>query len=381
MNRLRQLQDFGQSVWLDNIHRAMLRNGELANMIREDGLRGITSNPTIFEKAITGGTDYDAAIAQLIAEKPGLSSRDMFFTLAVDDIQAAADMFVPVYSQSRGLDGYVSLEVSPDLAANTDGTIDEARRLWKRVDRPNLMIKVPATREGLPAVEQLINDGINVNVTLLFSVQRYREVVDAYLCGLESRMRRGQPVDHVASVASFFVSRVDSAVDKALASVAEKDKTNAAHARELRGKLAVGNAKLAYQSYKDLYGGARFATLKEAGAGAQRLLWASTGTKSAEYSDVLYIEELVGRSTVNTIPPATYAAFKDHGMAKATLDGGVEEAARQVRKLGELGIDLNAITDTLEKEGVDAFAKSFNNLLGAIETKAGAMSQKMRANG
>lgn len=379
MNRLRQLQDFGQSVWFDNIHRAMLTNGELAAMIREDGLGGITSNPTIFEKAITSGTDYDAAIAEILAEQPGITNRELFFSLAIQDIQGAADMLLPVYRETNGRDGYVSLEVGPDLAYDTQGTIEEAQRLWKRVNRPNLMIKVPATKAGLPAIEQLINDGINVNVTLLFSVQRYREVVDAYLSGLEARMRRGQALNHVASVASFFVSRVDSAVDKALSGMTSG--RSAEMARALTGKMAIANAKLAYASFKDLYATHRFAALKEYGAQVQRLLWASTGTKSAEYSDVLYLDELIGDQTVNTVPPATYKAFKDHGNPNATLDRGLDIAQKQFAQVTGLGVDLDKITDTLEKEGVDAFAKSFTNLLAAIDAKTSTLTSKKRARG
>lgn len=379
MNRLRQLQDFGQSVWLDNIHRAMLSNGELAAMIREDGLRGITSNPTIFEKAITTSTDYDAAIAEILTAQPGITNRELFFNLAIQDIQGAADMLLPVYRETNGQDGYVSLEVGPDLAYDTKGTIEEAQRLWKRVNRPNLMIKVPATKPGLPAIEQLINDGINVNVTLLFSVQRYREVVDAFMSGLEARLRRGQALNHVASVASFFVSRVDSAVDKSLSAMTSG--RSAELARSLMGKMAIANAKLAYASFQELYASKRFAALKEHGAQVQRLLWASTGTKSAEYSDVLYLDELIGPYTVNTVPPATYKAFKDHGNPKATLAAGVETAQKQFAQVIGLGVDLDKISDTLEKEGVDAFAKSFTNLLAAIDAKTSTLSSKKRARG
>lgn len=378
MNRLRQLQDFGQSIWFDNIHRAMVRGGELASMIKEDGLRGVTSNPTIFEKAIAGGSDYDQAIAELLRNHPGMPIRDLFFALAIEDIQGAADLLLPVYRDTQARDGYVSLEVSPDLAYNSHGTIDEARRLWKKVNRPNLMIKVPATKEGLPAIEQLINDGINVNVTLLFSVQRYKEVADAFLSGLEARMRRGQPIAHVESVASFFVSRVDAAVEKQLSGMANTPKAD--KARALTAKIAIANAKLSYMAYQEIYGAARFAALKENGASTQRLLWASTGTKSAELSDVLYLDELIGHDTVNTVPPATYKAFKDHGTAKATLEHGWDTAKAQLKQLAELGVDLNSVTTALEKEGVEAFIKSFTNLLAAIDSKAAKVSEKLRAN-
>lgn len=379
MNRLRQLQDFGQSIWFDNIHRAMLHNGELAAMIRDDGLRGITSNPTIFEKAITGSTDYDGAIAEILNAQPGITNRELFFNLAIQDIQGAADMLLPVYRETNGQDGYVSLEVGPDLAYDTKGTIEEAQRLWKRVNRPNLMIKVPATKAGLPVIEKLINDGINVNVTLLFSVQRYREVVDAYISGLEARLRRGQALNHVASVASFFVSRVDSAVDKILSGMSSS--RSAELARSLMGKMAIANAKLAYASFNEIFASKRFVALKEHGAQVQRLLWASTGTKSAEYSDVLYLDELIGPHTVNTVPPATYKAFKDHGNAKSTLAGGLDMAQKQFAQVTGLGVDMDKVTDALEKEGVDAFAKSFTNLLAAIDAKTSTLSSKKRARG
>lgn len=377
MNRLRQLTQFGQSIWFDNIQRAMVRGGELANMIKEDGLRGVTSNPTIFEKAIGGGNDYDAAIGELLRTQPSMPIRDLFFSLAIEDIQGAADLMAPVYRETKGVDGYVSLEVSPDLAYNTHGTIDEARRLWKRVNRPNLMIKVPATKEGLPAIEQLIADGLNINVTLLFSVDRYREVALAYIAGLEARLKSGQPIDHVASVASFFVSRVDAAIDKQLAALATGP--HGAKARSVQSKIAIANAKLAYALYKNLYADARFAALRAKGAVPQRLLWASTGTKSAELSDVLYIEELIGADTVNTVPPATYKAFKEHGTPKASLDSGLDVARAQVKLLGEIGVDLSKVTTTLEKEGVESFVKSFTNLLGAIDAKAQAVSKRLTA--
>lgn len=370
MNPLRTLSTFGQSLWYDNIYRAMIRSGELASMIKEDGLKGITSNPTIFEKAITGSSDYDAALSRLLEHNAQQNARDLFFSLAIEDIQAAADLMLPVYREANGHDGLVSLEVSPDLAYDTKSTIAEAKKLWKRVDRPNLMIKVPATQEGLPAVEELIDAGINVNVTLLFAVERYRDVVDAYLSGLERRMRRGQPISQIASVASFFVSRVDSALDKLFEEHSDRK------AKELVGKIAVANAKLAYSLYEDLYASARFEPLQNAGARAQRLLWASTGTKSAKFSDVLYIEELIGRDTVTTVPPATYAAYKDHGKPKATLSRGIAEAKQQVDSLKALGINLKSVTDQLENEGVKSFAKSFDTLLGAIESKSKELRKK-----
>jgi transaldolase/transaldolase/glucose-6-phosphate isomerase len=365
MNPLRRLHDFGQSLWYDNIERRLLQSGELARMIAEDGLRGITSNPTIFEKAITGSKDYDAALASLVKSGNGLDGRALFFDLAIADIQAAADLLRPTYDQSGGRDGFVSLEVSPDLAYDSEATVAEAERLHARVDRPNLMIKVPATKEGVLAFETLTAKGISINVTLLFAVERYQEVVEAYLSGLETRLRRGQPVQGIASVASFFVSRVDSAVDKLLEQHGEKS---------LQGRIAIANAKLAYAWYQHVFGTPRFENLRQAGAAPQRLLWASTGTKNPAYSDVLYLDALIGPDTVNTVPPATYAAYKDHGQPRATLTEGLDEAKRQVARLKELGIDLAAVTAQLEKEGVQSFAKSFDNLLQATAAKAAAVS-------
>jgi len=358
-NPLRALNVYGQSVWYDNIHRAMLSSGELGRMIAEDDLRGITSNPAIFDKAITGGREYDDALRRLLRQNPNQTCRELFFALASEDIGAAADLLRPVYVATGGVDGMVSLEVSPDLAYDTEGTIREARALHARLDRPNVMIKVPATRAGLPAIEQLTADGINVNVTLLFAVDRYREVAEAYLRGLEHRLARGQPVANIASVASFFVSRIDTALDPLLA-----DKRP-----ELQGKLAIANAKLAYQAFKDIFGRGRFAALAEAGARPQRLLWASTSSKNPAYRDVLYVEELIGPQTVNTVPPATYEAFRDHGVVAATLEREVASARAQLAALPALGIDLCAVTDRLEAEGVQAFAQAFTNLLTDIEAK------------
>ncbi|MFZ5594761.1 MAG: transaldolase [Pseudomonadota bacterium] len=380
MNPLLELQNFGQSPWYDNIQRAMLRSGELERMIREDGLKGVTSNPTIFEKAINGSNDYDDALADLLARNPAQSSRELFYHLAIEDIQQAADLLRPVYDKTGGCDGMISLEVSPDLAHDTATTVTEALRLAERVNRPNLMIKVPATKEGLPAVTALIAEGINVNVTLLFSVKRYEEVVEAYISGLETAYKKGKPLSGIASVASFFVSRVDALVDKLLD---EKLKTAPAeqHAQlqGLQGKIAIANAKMAYQAYERLFSSPRFVKLRAAGAHAQRLLWASTGVKNPAYSDVMYIENLIGADTVNTIPPATYKAFKDHGKAQATLKNGWNEARRDIELLGQLGIDLDAITQQLEDEGVDAFIASFKTLLNAIDIKASVMTSQMRA--
>lgn len=380
MNPLVDLQNYGQSPWYDNIQRAMLRSGELERMIREDGLKGVTSNPTIFEKAINGSKDYDDALAHLLEQNPAQSSRDLFYSLAIEDIQQAADLLSPVYDKTGGCDGMISLEVSPDLAHDTASSVAEARRLAARVNRPNLMIKVPATREGLPAVTALIADGINVNVTLLFSVLRYEEVIEAYISGLEQALQNGKPLNRIASVASFFVSRVDALVDKLLD---EKIKTatpeHQALLKEAQGKAAIANAKIAYQSYERLFATPRFAKLREAGAHAQRLLWASTGVKNPNYSDVLYIDTLIGPDTVNTIPPATYKAFKEHGKAASTLQEGATDAHASIALLAKLGIDMDAVTQQLEDEGVESFISSFKTLLGAIEAKAAAMNVQMRA--
>ena len=377
MNPLRRLQDFGQSIWYDNIERKMLLTGELARLIQEDGLRGITSNPTIFEKAIAHSNDYDESLSKWLYAASRQDSRSLFFNLAIEDIQGAADALKPVFDATQGQDGYVSLEVSPDLAYDVEATIAEAERLHERVNRPNLMIKVPATKEGVLAFEHLVAKGINVNVTLLFSVERYKDVVDAYLAGLETRLRQGLAIDGIASVASFFVSRVDSAVDKLLETAAASDPT----AAELQGKIAIANAKLAYKWYQHVFESERFENLRQAGAAAQRLLWASTGTKNSAYSDVLYIDSLIGPNTVNTVPPATYAAYKDHGQPRVTLTEGFEDAETQIAKLKAYGIDIGTVTKQLEDEGVQSFAKSFTNLLNAISTKADMLRSNKRAVG
>lgn len=364
MNPLRRLQGLGQSVWYDHIEREMLTSGALENMVNEDGLSGVTSNPAIFEKAISGSSDYDALIASILRDNPARNGRDLFFTLAIEDIREAADMLRPVYEGSQGRDGMVSLEVSPDLAYDTEGTVEEARELWRRLDRPNVMIKVPGTAEGVPAFETLTAEGINVNVTLLFSVDRYVEVADAWLRGLEKRVIQGRPVEHVASVASFFISRVDTVIDRALRNNADPG------ASALLGQIGIANARLAYSMYQEIFAGGRFAQLQSSGAQTQRLLWASTGTKDPAYSDVLYIDNLIGRDTVNTIPPATYQNFRDHGSVSETLEAGVNQARDQLEALPEYGIDLDAVTEDLEEQGVASFEKAFRNLLSALDRKA-----------
>lgn len=360
---INQLSELGQSFWYDNIHRAMLNNGELESMIKNDDLRGITSNPSIFEKAITSGKDYDDALARLAHEQNGASNRDYFYHLAVDDIRKAADALLGVYEKTDALDGYVSLEVSPDLANDTKASIEEGRNLFARIGKPNVMIKIPATKAGIPVIQQLIADGINVNATLLFSVERYVEVAKAYIEGLKQRQAKGLHIHNVASVASFFVSRVDSALDTLVAESPAKDKLS-----DLNGQLAIINAKRAYNEYKTLFNSG-FSALRKAGARPQRLLWASTGTKNAAYIDVLYINELIGHDTVNTIPPATMLAFKDHGKASATLEKGLAEADVQWKRLIDAKLNINQAMEKLEIDGVSLFAKSFDNLLKAIGDK------------
>ncbi|HOW76046.1 MAG TPA: transaldolase [Candidatus Competibacteraceae bacterium] len=358
-NPLRQLSAAGQSVWYDNLQRSMLTSGMLAQMIAADDLRGITSNPTIFEKAIGGSADYDQALRRELQRDPRQSNRALFFTLAIEDIRDAAKALRPAYDATDGVDGLVSLEVSPDLAHDVDGTVQEARELFARLAMPNVMIKVPGTVSGLHAVEQLIAEGVNVNVTLLFSVERYVSVAEAYLRGLERRRAKGLPIDRIASVASFFVSRLDTALDPLLAQ----------RQPELQGRIANANAKLAYQEYLEIFSGPHFAALREQGARPQRLLWASTSTKNPAYPDLLYVDNLIGPDTVNTMPPTTYDAFRDHGTVARTLDEDVESALACLSALPELGIDLGAITDQLEIDGVNAFIQSFETLLAVLEAK------------
>jgi transaldolase len=362
MNRMskqiEQLTKLGQSVWYDNIERRLLENGDLADMIVRGEIQGLTSNPSIFKNAIANSTDYDAELPQLTAA--GKSPAEVVEALMVADIQAAADFLHSLYVRTNGLDGYASLEVSPALAYESTITVSEALRLWQLVDRPNLMIKIPATKEGLPAIRQVIAAGVNVNVTLIFSISRYREVVDAYLSGLEDRAAAGQPVDHVASVASFFVSRIDSKVDEALTAV------NNPAATDLLGQTAIANARIAYQAFKEITASDRFQALAAKGAKVQRPLWASTSTKNPAYPDTLYVDELIGPHTVNTIPPKTLAAFIDHGTAALTLETKLATAADLFLALVALGISLPDITQQLEDEGVKSFADAFTDLLQAV---------------
>jgi transaldolase/glucose-6-phosphate isomerase len=364
-NPVLQLQDFGQSVWLDYIRRSLITSGELQRFIVEDGLRGVTSNPSIFEKAIVGSTDYQDILDDPQSRR--LDAKALYERIAIRDIQDAADILRPVYDSTKRSDGYVSLEVSPLLAHDTEGTLEEARRLWKTVARENLMVKVPGTVEGIPAVARLISEGVNVNVTLLFSQQTYEQVVEAYLLGLEEWVGRGGDAGRIASVASFFVSRIDTAIDN-LASAKIKASTSAgeqALLRSLLGKVAIANAKLTYQKYGVLYSGERWQRLASKGARPQRLLWASTSTKNPTYRDVVYVEELIGEDTVNTIPPATFNAFRDHGKPRASLTENVEAAAGIMKTLANAGISMKELTDKLVVEGVQQFADAFDLLLKA----------------
>ena len=370
MNPLKELEKYGQAFWLDYIRRSLISSGELKQLIEEDGLRGVTSNPAIFEKAITGSTDYSDTLDEL-RQQEAMSPMAMFEQLAIRDIQDAADVLRAVYDKTNRRDGYVSLEVSPFLAADTGATIKEARRLWQAVSRPNLMIKVPGTPEGLPAIEQLISEGINVNVTLLFSQKVYEQVAEAYIAALEARAEAGEDISHIASVASFFVSRIDSAVEKQLeARLKSSDSPGEKRLLEsVRGKVAIANAKLAYQKYKEIFQNGRWQALAKKGAQPQRLLWASTGTKNPSYSDVLYVEELIGADTVNTVPPATMDAFRDHGRPRASLQESVEAARQTLQALDDVGISLQAITDDLLRQGVKLFAEAFHKLLNAIDAR------------
>ncbi|MCS7080256.1 MAG: bifunctional transaldolase/phosoglucose isomerase [Chloracidobacterium sp.] len=372
MNPLRALHEHGQSPWLDYIRRSLMTSGELQRFIDEDGLMGVTSNPAIFEKAITGSQDYTAALAAL--EPENLDAMTLYERLAVEDVQNAADILRPVYERTQGRDGYVSLEVSPYLARDTDGTIAEARRLWQTVNRPNLMIKVPATPEGLPAIQTLISEGVNVNVTLLFAQDVYRQVAEAYLAGLEALAAGGGDLRRVASVASFFVSRIDTLVDAKLDAKLKAGDGDRALLESLKGKVAIANAKLAYQAYKKIFSGERWERLAAAGARTQRLLWASTGTKNPQYSDVLYVEALIGPDTVNTMPPATWEAFRDHGRVQPTLESDLEAAHDTLETLEKVGISLKEVTDTLLTEAVRLFAEPFDKLLNSLDKKCKAVN-------
>lgn len=372
-NPLLKLEAFGQSIWMDFIRRGMISSGQLKQLIEEDGLGGVTSNPSIFEKAIAGSHDYDDAIRALAAENKNVDQ--IYTALTVEDIQHVADLFRPVYERLNGADGFVSLEVSPGLARDTGKTIAEARRLWTAVDRPNVMIKVPATREGLPAIQQLIGEGINVNITLLFGLPRYRQVAEAYLAGLETLAAAGKSLKSVASVASFFLSRIDVLLDPRLEKLMAMDKSKADLAAVFHGQVAIFSAKAAYQIYQEIFASERFGKLKAQGARTQRLLWASTSTKNPAYSDLKYVEALIGPETINTIPLETLAAYRDHGKPASRLTHDAVKATGLLRRLGEVGIDLDAATQQLEDEGVQKFVQAFELLMKALKEKRGATRQ------
>jgi transaldolase len=370
-NPLRGLLAYGQSPWLDFIRRNILLNGDLKKMIADDGLRGMTSNPTIFEKAITGSDDYVDLLTAPEAKK--MNAKGLYEQIAIRDVQTAADIFRGVYDDTKTRDGYVSLEVAPTLANDTQGTIDEARRLWKTVNRENLMVKVPATKEGIPAIRQLLQEGININITLLFAQSAYELVAEAYIAALEARAAKGQDVSKIASVASFFVSRIDTLIDS---QIDEKLKTETDPKKKellssVQGKIAIANARRTYAKYQELCAEARWKALESKGAHTQRLLWASTSTKNKKYRDVLYVEELIGADTVDTIPPATFDAFRDHGRLRNSLTENLPEANKTMSDLEAAGISMKQVTEKLVVDGVKLFADAFSQLIAAVEKHAG----------
>ena len=371
VNPLKTLGTFGQSIWLDYIRRDLITSGQLRGLIEEDGLRGMTSNPAIFEKAIVDSHEYDEDIRTMALEGKGVNA--IYETLSQRDVQSAADEFRSLYDKTDGQDGYVSLEVNPHLAHDTNGTVEEAHRLWKTLARPNVFIKVPATTEGLSAIQALISEGINVNVTLLFGLPRYRQVANAYLAGLAARAAGGKPVNHVASVVSFFVSRIDGLVDPLLGNIIAQGGEKAALAKTMRGQVAIASAKMAYHIYKEIFDSDRFMGLAAQGARAQRLLWASTSTKNPDYSDVKYVEALIGPDTVNTAPLDTLDAYRNHGDPNARLEQDVEKARSGLERLPELGINLDQVTQQLEDDGVMKFNKPFDKIL---HTLANALPRK-----
>ena len=370
-NPLKGLLAYGQSPWLDYIRRNILLNGDLKKMIANDGLRGMTSNPAIFEKAIVGSDDYSDLLNSPEAQQ--LDAKGLYEKIAIRDVQTAADIFRSVYDETKGRDGFVSLEVSPTLANDTQATLDEARRLWKTVNRPNVMIKVPATAEGIPAIRQLLEEGININITLLFAQSAYEQVAEAYISALEARAAKGQDVAHIASVASFFVSRIDSLIDK---EIDDKLKTESDTKKKklftsVQGKVAIANARRTYSKYGELFGGVRWKDLAAKGAQVQRLLWASTSTKNPKYRDVLYVEELIGADTVDTIPPATFDAFRDHGKLRNSLTEDLAGANKTFADLESVGISMKQATERLLADGVKLFAEAFAQLIAAVDKHAG----------
>ena len=363
-----KLEELGQSFWLDFINRDLYTSGELRRLIEVDGLSGITSNPAIFEKAISESQDYEQDIRSLLAE--GKDAKSIYESLCIKDLQMAADEFRPIYEKTKGEDGYVSMEVDPHLAYDTKGTIEEAKRLWTALNRPNVLIKIPATKEGLPAIQQLIAAGININITLLFGLPRYGQVVEAYISGLELLAAKGKELKQVTSVASFFISRIASLVDPMEEEFLATHGEQAHFGTYVKGHVAISSAKLAYKMYQELFGSQRFKKLADKGARVQKLLWASTSTKNPEYSDVKYIEELIGINTINTIAPATLKAYRDHGLPKETLEHDLQQAEWVMDVLPELEIDIDAITQQLEDEGVDKFNKQFDQIMSIIGKNA-----------
>lgn len=374
-NPLLELKKLGQSVWYDNIDRAQLISGQFQRLLNEDGIVGVTANPTIFEKSISSGHAYDEQMTKLINE--GKSTGDIYEAMIVKDIQTVADLLRPIYDNTSRLDGYVSLEVSPELAHDTAATIAEARRFWKMVDRPNLMIKIPATPEGIPAIRQTLSDGLNINITLIFSLDSYRAVANAYLEALEERNGRGEDISHIASVASFFVSRVDTLVDKLLDEKikATSDPNEQQKLKSLQGKAAIANARLVYQEFKRIFSTPQFESLRHAGAHVQRPLWASTSTKNPAYRDVLYAEELIGPDTVDTMPLETIEHFRDHGQARLTIENDTTGAQATFEELEKIGIHYDQVTQQLQDEGVKKFADSFHQLFAGIENKHKAIKE------
>ena len=372
-NRLQELHDAGQSIWLDSIDRRILHDGELDRRIRDDALTGMTSNPTIFQKALASSNAYDDQI--IGAEDEGLTSWQLFELLETTDVRDACDAFAGVYSSTRGADGYVSIEISPGVSHNADAAIEEARRLWKTVDRPNVMVKVPGTTEGAVAVRRLIAEGINVNITLLFAIEAHERVIEAYLAGLEDRVKAHQPIDGLASVASFFVSRVDTEIDKRLdALIARALGPEKERLQMLRGRAAIANAKLAYRLFRQKFSGPRWEALAKQGARVQRPLWASTSTKNPAYRDVMYVEELIGPDTVDTMPPATIEAFVDHGVVARTVDKKVAVAEALLKEIEALGISMREVTAKLLADGIESFQKSFDELIAGLDAKIGSLT-------
>ena len=376
-NPLLQLKEYGQSVWYDNIDRAQLISGQFKKLLDEDGVVGVTANPTIFQKSISHGDAYDEQITQLIKE--GKSTNEIYEALIITDVQTVADILRPIYDRTNRQDGFVSLEVSPDLAHNTEGTISEVRRFWKLVDRPNLLVKIPATPEGLPAIQQALTEGININITLIFAIDFYRKVTDAYLSALENRNAEGKDISHIASVASFFVSRVDTLVDKVLEDKikATSDSAEQQKLKSLEGKAAIANARLVYQDFKGIFNTPRFETLKHSGAHVQRPLWASTSTKNPAYRDVLYAEELIGPNTVDTMPLETIEKFRDHGRVRLSIEDNIPQAKAELAALEEVGIHYDQVTQQLLDEGVQKFADSFHELFKGIESKKQTIMERI----